>query len=123
MFWVQGAQGLVPWDPGVRLIRSASSGICVLIRIHLRSHSLDFLRSHSLDFLRSHSLDLVYFCVSHIICVFPKPHILWVLGWAQGPREGPLWGGGPGPRAQGLEGPRAQGTGDPNGPGTQGPPH
>ena len=44
----------------------------------LRSHSLDFLRSHSLDFLRSHSLDLIYFCAG--------THILWVLGWAQGPR-------------------------------------
>ena len=50
VFWAQWGQGLGPWDPGVHLIRSASLGICVLIRIHLRSHSLDLLRSQSLDF-------------------------------------------------------------------------
>ena len=61
-----------------RAVDLGSDVIMIWGRDFLRSHSLDFLRSHSLDFLRSHALDLVYFCAG--------THILWVLGWAQGPR-------------------------------------
>ena len=95
MFWAQGGQGLGPWDPGVHLIRSASLGICVLIRIYLRSHSLGFLRSHSLDFLRSHSLG---FLRSHSLDFLRSHSLDLVYFCVLGP-------GGPGPRALGPRGP------------------